>query len=192
MPLRTYWLSIYVLKALQNMFWSFFFFSSKFSLIRKTGEKLVKFPLSSMDMIAPRTGTLHRGNNTFLQQPFDFSTQRGTTGMVSACQHSYDDCIQTGSSTVFEQRLALPKFIKPSWIFASNAFEYKLVSPFLQLPNFMRLSSFAPGLLQELPSTSYCLQSLFFLGKLAHCLIFSKAYVLIFITTEYTFLALII
>lgn len=145
-----------------------------------------------MDMIAPRTGTLHRGNNTFLQQPFDFSTQRGTTGMVSACQHSYDDCIQTGSSTVFEQRLALPKFIKPSWIFASNAFEYKLVSPFLQLPNFMRLSSFAPGLLQELPSTSYCLQSLFFLGKLAHCLIFSKAYVLIFITTEYTFLALII
>ena len=164
MPLCTYWLSIYVLKTLQNMFWSFLF-SSTFSLIRKTGERLVKFPLSDMDLMVPCTGTLHRGNDTFLQQPFDFRTQRGAMVMVSACPHSYGDCIQTGSSTVSEQRLALPTFIIPSWIFASKAFEYKLVSPFLQLPNFMRLLSFAPGLLQELPSTSYCLQSLFFLGK---------------------------
>ena len=58
----------------------------------------------------------------------------------------------------FEQKLALPKFIKPSWVFRNNAFKYGLVSPFLQFSNFLRLSSFTPGLPQGLPNTFFYLK----------------------------------
>lgn len=83
-----WWFFIYFLKTAKDVM--LYSFSSKFCPIKRIGEGLVKFPLSDMDIMAPWTGILHRGNSTFLEQSLDFWRQCGAMVMagVSYCQHS--------------------------------------------------------------------------------------------------------
>lgn len=132
-------------------------FSSKFSPIERMAEGLVKCPLSAMDIMAPCTGTFHRGNSTFLEQSLDFWRQCGAVVMANVCQHSLWQLHSEREIHGFEQRPAFPSLLNHPGSFLTMFFKYKPVSPFLQPPNFVRLSSFTLGLLQGLPGTSYCL-----------------------------------